>query len=414
MSDCTPITACLVCGGTELKTFFDLGEQPLANDFRTSPGDLPKYPLALNRCLDCNHGQLTHGVDPKILFKDYPYVSGTSETLRQYMKGFAEKVTAGRKLLKVLDIGGNDGTLANEFEALGAIATIVDPADTLTIEGVDVNVAFWGRECAAVCKKIGPFDIIIAMNVLPHAENPVEFLTLCHEVLAPGGKIYVQTSQARYLVDGQFDCVYHEHRSYFSMKSMATLAWRCGFHINSAEIVPIHGGSYLLEMESGFRNPLVPPLEEEERRLGYGDDAIYERFAAMAEHVKEQVKTIVDYYYQNGDFIVAYGAAAKGMTFLNYTGIMPHAIVDDAPLKQGKWPPLLDNRMTLLQVTPYERLARVRSLFLILAWNFASEIKAKVRAARNNPNDRFLVCFPEINVTGLTEGPIPREMIIDP
>ena len=132
MKDCRPIQSCLVCGSSDLHPYLDLGRQPLANFF-VMYHDLPKYPLGLQVCGQCFHSQLTHAVDPKLMFKDYPYVSGTSSSLRKYFESFVERVVemgpaSGADGLRILEIGSNDGTLLSIFKSRGHHVLGVDPA----------------------------------------------------------------------------------------------------------------------------------------------------------------------------------------------------------------------------------------------------------------------------------------------
>lgn len=397
MTDCTPITQCLICGSTELEPVLDLGEQPLANDFRAEPVDLPKYPLALNVCTKCWHGQLSVGVDPKVLFKDYAYQSGTSETLKRYFQGFALRVAghARSQPLSILEIGGNDGTLATELLQLGHKVCVVDPAENLRRNLWDnCIVGFWNHDTADMALfNHGPFDVVIAMNVLPHVEDPVKFMELANLVLRPtGGRIYVQTSQARYLVQGQFDVIYHEHRSYFSVSSFRTLADRVQLRIADIDLVPIHGESYLVSFDPTPGPHYIPAVHQAQidgEKLDW-----YRHFAMKAEHRKSEMLPIIDYYRRQGDPVIGYGAAAKGMTFLGYTGIELDYLVDDAALKIGKMAPC-GNVVETPQNIGY---MHDRALFLILGWNFCEEIIGRIKAIRDNPEDRFLVAFPELRV----------------
>ncbi len=250
MTDCTPINKCLACGGKLGVKYFDAGMQPLANHFHDGSEKLAEYPLGLNVCMSCWHSQLSHAVNPALMFRDYPYVSGTSATLRAYMKEFAAQVAPGKEKKRILEIGCNDGTLLLEFINLGHKVLGVDPAWNVASSVAPTLSAYWNEYTVEHMLPgwSAPFDIIVAMNVLAHVADPLTFLQLCKRVLAPGGRIYVQTSQAKMIERGEFDTVYHEHHSFFTVSSMLNLARRAGLRVDAISHVQVHGTSYLFEL----------------------------------------------------------------------------------------------------------------------------------------------------------------------
>jgi len=362
---------CLCCGEAMPDPFLDLGAQPLANNYHDGMHPLPTYPLAVAQCNSCRHRQLTVAVEPAEMFDTYLYVSGTSRTLHNYFRDFVTRIVAEAGAnIHVLDIGCNDGSLLQAFAPYVTAVCGVDPAQNLTelarASGIDVITGYWSETMARSWTK--RFEVIVAMNVVAHVADPLGFLTACKHVLAPGCRIYVQTSQCNWLENGEFDCVYHEHLSYFTEESFCEISKRAGLHLAKVEKVPIHGESWLFT--------LTDPLG---------------RFAAEVEAVRDWMRARTERARTDGYAVVGYGAAAKGNTVLNYAGIALDYIVDDNPLKWGLLTP-----GTNIPIVGSDRLCeedRPVALFL-LAWNFEKEIVEQVRRMRTGKYTRFVRYFP--------------------
>lgn len=408
MTDYTHLRHCLACGGSDLVPFFSMDDQPLANAFAPAGTELTRYPMGLNVCPACWHSQQSVAVRPDLMFDDYAYVSGTSQTLRDYFAWFAAKVYAdfdGRPL-RVLDIASNDGSLLAEFKKRGDVVLGIDPAANLMSHsksaGVTTLLGYWDEAtCEAVRGAGEPFDVIVAMNVLGHVARPDEFLKLCKRVLAPGGRIYVQTSQARMIERGEFDTAYHEHLSFFSIKSFRALADRCGLRVAATRHVPVHGTSYLIEMEPQTKPQTRHASSEiyatEMRRSRYVL-AGYRAFGKKVAAVKAAVLDEIDDAVAEGYRVVGYGAAAKAVVAINHFGLTLDAMVDENPLKIGTAVPgtgCLVFGPAFVSALDTGR----RVLWIIGAWNFRDEIVRKIKAVRPDCGDRFLTYFPEVSVT---------------
>lgn len=380
MAAMTPLTACLACGGDDLFQYLDLGTQPLANSFHDGTKELPRFPLAVQACRKCWHSQLTVAVDPHLMFDDYVYASGTSETLRKYFANFAARFPTGQR---VLDIASNDGTLLRAFEGRGCRAVGVEPAHNLVRlcrdDALDVVEGSWPDT-----RPDGKFDVITAFNVLAHTADPFTFLTAAKHHLAPGGTIWVQTSQSNMIVDGTFDAIYHEHVSYFTPRSMLALARRAGLCPTAYEEPEIHGGSMLVGLSASTL------IDATFNKSPLYDEASYTGFARQVERTIGTVKQI-----GMAPPLVGYGAAAKGMTFLNATGLVLDRIVDDNPLKHGLLTP-----GTNIPIGPVVDLPRGDGAIVVLAWNFWDEILERIR--RNHGSGHTVMRFlPKMEV-GMT------------
>ena len=403
MEDCTQITECLACGGHDLVLTLDLKDQPLANNFQEHAGvkdtDL-WFPLAINRCTNCNHLQLTHAVNPALIYTHYLYVSGTSGTYLEYMDWYARFVREQFDRWPdggVLDIGCNDGSQLDAFKKIKIQTFGVDPATNLHTKSStrhNVILGFWDQDSAAVLGR--DFDIITTQNSFAHIPDPLAYLKLAKEYLRNNGKIFISTSQADMVPNGEFDTIYHEHISYYNAYSMKCLAERAGLYLNDVIKTPIHGTSYIFILSKKPDNlARVENILASERALGLQTPATYTNWANGVNNLISRLRDQLDEYQHYGYAIIGYGAAAKGMTLINASDIHLDAVIDDNPLKQGLFCP-----GTTIPVVSADYIKgftdRDRIVFVPLAWNFYPEIVKKIRNIRNHENDMFIKYFPTI------------------
>ena len=396
---------CLICQTPRMTQLIDLGTQPLANQLTPKEAELEAYPLAMYRCTNCYHNQLNHIVPPEKLFTNYLYVSGTAQTNDQHFDHFAEQITSKRAPGKVLDIACNDGTQLDKFKSRGWETYGVDPAHNLAplsrAKGHAITVGFWGDpEIEQSLPSV--FDVIIAQNVVAHVPDPCRFVLGCRNKMNESSRLYLQTSQAELFNSGEFDTLYHEHVSFFTVRSMAQLAHQCQLHLDHVEKVPIHGVSYIftLRLGPGDINAQVQSMMEAESHIYSPYNSIFYRH-----HVNERrflISQMMKRCVQDGFKLVGFGAPAKGNTLLNsLDGVMPEYLVDENALKQGLFSP--GHR---IPIVPYDRLVDDdRSLaIIVLAWNFLDEIKTKIAKARGSRPTIILVPFPDTDVLVLREG----------
>lgn len=380
-----------------MRPYLNLGRQPLANDYPPEPTPLPTFPLVVAYCECCSHSQLTVSVDPGALFRHYLYVSGTTDTLRAYFRDFAASVQGEQGPgLRVLDIASNDGSLLEEFRARGHSVLGVDPAENLVAlaeaRGIPTIPDFWTEKTAG---RVGQFDVIVAMNVLAHVPDPLGFLQGVRRALASGGRAYIQTSQAEMFVNHEFDTVYHEHLSYFSVRSFLALFRRAGLRPIAVRKPPVHGTSFLWTCEASTEATMprsAADLLESEARDGWHDLSAYANFGTQARESAAWVRSVLYDERAAGRNPVGYGAAAKGNTFLNFAGLELPMIIDDNPLKVGRYAP-----GSLIPIAESSRLAEIDEpiCVLILAWNFVDEIIRRVREARGSDRgDTAVTYFP--------------------
>ena len=399
----TDLLRCVACDKEDLFLAIDLGKQPLANDYLQSSDEFEKYPLALNICKYCFHGQLSIAVNPLRLFRDYPYVSGTSETMSRYFSHLAAKIISEHgKSGKLIDIGSNDGSFLAKFIESDWNVIGVDPAENLVPiaknNGVTTIPSFFNEKISKILAK--DFDVIVAMNVFAHNKDPFEILTAIKNCLKENGKVYIQTSQANMMSNYEFDTIYHEHISFFNVKSMRKLCERVGMKLVNVSIVPVHGDSYLWEICKIASNSDELVLSREKVELDHGlyDLKHYEKFEEFCTERVNDVLKIVEDFRSKGYSIATYGAAAKGNTFLNFGNIQVDYIFDDTPHKIGKMAPAGGCVVS----EPYVlKTLNKELLILIPAWNFSDEISSKIEKLRNTKRDYLLRYFPTVELTKL-------------
>ena len=402
---------CVCCGKSNLSLVLDLNNQPLANSYHKEDEILEEYPLGLNLCDDCYHLQLTHIVNPDLLFKNYLYCSGTTQTLRDNFEWFSNFVLEDAPVCKsVLDIACNDGTQLDCFKEKGVETYGIDPAENLyELSSKNHNVIcdyFDSKLYEEGSPLVGykTFDIIIAQNVFAHNSDPKKFLDDCCELMDDDSRLYIQTSQAHMVQNNQFDTVYHEHISFFNINSFNELVKRTNLNLIDVIKTPVHGVSYLFVLS---KQDMITPfytknehriqnLIDVERETGLYSKKTYDDYKQNILNIVESFKKVVEHV--QGEYpVIGYGAAAKGNTFLNFADVKLDYVIDDNELKQGLYTP-----GTNIEIKSVELLKEYgeddRILFVPLAWNFYDEIRKRIKKVRDNKNDRFLKYFPNIEV----------------
>lgn len=405
------LESCLCCGSKALRSVLDLGAQPLANSYTSSPDEvLPTYPLEIKVCSVCWQAQQAFCVDRAEIFSNYAYVSGTSGTLQRYFEWFAARLAIALPAgAAMFEIAANDGSFLKRAQAHGLACLGVDPAQNIVegaqAAGLPIICGFW-PEAAGTMEE--SFDAIVCMNVVAHVDDPLSFVAACRDRLKPGGAILIQPSQARIFGNGEFDTCYHEHISFFNTRSIAALADRLGLALFGTALVNIHGDSPLFIL--GHRDAPPPAallgtfhegefaiderLEEYDERIKLFEWATYDAFARKTRAVLDDLTRLVQSYRDKGYEIVCVGAAAKAMTVINASGIRPDRFLDESPLKIGSFAPG--------SLAPVDALARCAdigrpALFVVTAWNFREELVAKMKRLGAPADSVFYSYFPTPN-----------------
>jgi 2-polyprenyl-3-methyl-5-hydroxy-6-metoxy-1,4-benzoquinol methylase len=359
--------------------------------------------------MHCSHTQLSYIVDRESLFRNYIYESGTSQTLRDDFKRIAETYT--RRITKVnptvLELACNDGYQLDEFKALGWKTYGVDPARNqvkkAVAKGHTIDCKFWGTEPCTLVDGID-LDLIIAENVVAHVTNPVGFIQTCANVMSDKTLLVLQTSQAHMYANNEFDTIYHEHISFFTVRSMMHAAKNAGCTLVHVYKTPIHGISYVFEIKKGIFPTPDTLILQDEVRLGLYTDDFYTKYASSIRSLKSKCLDVLKNYSQSGYHILGFGAAAKGNVFLNYifdsspNPLAPKFIIDDSVLKHGKFTP--GTQIQVVGSTKLEEYFDKKVVVIILAWNFATEIIQRISNKFPPSSDyECLQFFPSFNIT---------------
>lgn len=402
------VTKCRVCLGNDLHPFLDLGETALANSY-LKPDDLtvaePKFPLRAVLCRSCGLVQIDEEVSPEILFKHYLYVSATSDLVHSHAaflaKHFTNELSLGKGDL-VLEAASNDGTVLKAFQQYGVRTVGIEPADniaeTARAAGVETVGAFFNAETAReVRAQYGPAKLILARHVLAHVADLHGFVEGLGIVLGEDGVATVECPHLLTFHDKlEFDTIYHEHLCYFSLSVLGKLFARFGLELVDVKEVSIHGGSIVVSARrKGAKcrpSAAVASVLERERRAGLDQPETWDAFAYQVERNRDLLRAEIARLCARGARLAGYGAPAKGMTLLAYTGLGPHEIpylVDKSPYKQGRLTP-----GTHIPIEHPDRLLRDQpDVVLLLAWNFAEEI-VRQQAEYLRRGGRFLLPLP--------------------
>ena len=404
---------CRFCGQELKHTFADLGFAPLSNEYLTAE-DLNRgqmtYPLKVQVCERCYLVQAALYQRPEQIFGKYQYFSSYSESWLAHCKAYVDMIVPRLGLSKtsrVLEAACNDGYLLQYFQPYGIPVKGIEPAENVAesarAKGIEVECCFFGADTAReIAGKDGLYDLVIGNNVLAHVPDINGFVEGLSLVLSPGGTITMEFPHLMKLMEqSQFDTIYHEHFHYLSLTTVQTIFRTHGLEIYDVEELPTHGGSLRIyaaheRYAAEQMRSAVAELLSREEAFGLKDIRTYEGFAAQMMKIKLDALRLFMELRQQGKRIAAFGAAAKGNTFLNYCGIKSDLIdfvVDSNPHKQGLYLP-----GSLIPITGPEVLREKKPDYLvILPWNLTEEITDTAGFVREW-ECKFVVCVPKVQV----------------
>jgi SAM-dependent methyltransferase len=361
-------------------------------------------------CESCLLVQLEEFATAASIFTDYLYFSSFSEIWLRHAEAYAARMTAELGLgagSLVVEVASNDGYLLQYFQQRGVAVLGVEPAANVAkiaaAKAVPTEVAFFGVATAQRLAEAGhAADLICANNVLAHVPDLNDFVAGLKLLLKPGGIVTVEFPHLQRLIaERQFDTIYHEHFSYFSLLVADAVFARHGLRVFDVDRLPTHGGSLRLhachaEDATRQRSARFQAVAAEERRFGLAELATYQGFANGVAEVKCQVLEFLIAARRAGKLVVGYGAPAKGNTLLNYCGVGPELIrftVDRSPHKQGRYLPGVQ-----IPIHAPERIFATRPDYIfILPWNLRDEIVGQMAAVRDW-GCRFVVPIPALQV----------------
>ncbi len=399
----TRIPQCRICGQDQLEPILSLGDMPPVNSFLSGHADIAnetKAPLAICFCSTCSHVQLTHQLDPKDVFTDYIYFSSMADTVVRWGKQLATQYAVELSLKKgqlVAEVASNDGCILKPFQTHCRVLG-VEPAkniaETANNEGVPTVAEFFNLKMGQKLREEhGVAELIIARNVLAHVPDLVDFVKGVHQWLSDDGIFHVEVPYLKAMVEHlEFDTIYHEHLSYFSVTALDRLFKAAGMILWDVEEIPLHGGSLIARgKRHGAARASVSAALKMEQADGYTASRKLHEFAAGTRRLQTELPTFLHGLKKQGS-LAAYGAAAKGVVLTNYCRIGPDLltwVADRSPYKQGKLMP----GMHLPVVGPDRVLQDKPTHLLVLAWNFFDEIVRQLDGYRQ-AGGKFVVPVP--------------------
>lgn len=403
---------CRLCGSQVEHTFVDLGMSPLCESFLL-PDQLdamePYFPLRAGVCGECFLVQLNEYVRPEHIFGEYAYFSSYSTTWVAHAKAYCEMIAArlglGAQSL-VVELASNDGYLLQHFLPLGIPVLGIEPAANVAKvaveKGIPTRVAFFGARLAEELAAEGrQADLIAGNNVLAQVPDLNDFVAGMRRLLKPEGVVTLEFPHLQRLIEeNQFDTIYHEHFSYFSLVTIDEMARRHALRLIDVEELGTHGGSlrvYLAHAASRRQpGPRVAELLQREDRLGFRRLETYSSFDERVRRTKRRLLSFLIAAKDAGKTICGYGAPGKGNTLLNYCGIGPDFLdftVDRNPYKHGRFTPGQH-----IPILPVDAIDTARPDYvLILPWNLKDEIVRQMRHI-GEWGGKLVVPIPEVRV----------------
>ena len=389
------VAACRACGGRLTVTMADLGMQPASNAFIESPAAFPqekRYPLRAKVCESCKLVQIDYDVAPQELFGNYVYFSSYSDDWLAHAKAYCEmarkRFALGRSSL-VVELASNDGYLLKNFLCVGIPVLGIDPSDTVAAAaakiGVPTLVKFFGQKLAEdLVRQDRQADLIIGNNVLAHVPQLNDFVAGIATLLRPNGNVTIEFPHLLELIEQvEFDTIYHEHFSYFSVYAIEQVFARHGLRLYDVERLPTHGGSLRIFAAHAARADLkdsasLNEVRAQEKAAGLHELGTYAKFSHRVAECRDSLLTFLASAKGEGKRVAAYGAAAKGNTLLNFCGVTARDIAfvaDRNPHKQKKFLP----GTHIPVVSPEELMQAKPDYVLILPWNLRDEIRQQLK-----------------------------------
>jgi len=406
-----PVPCCRVCGAALTQSLVDLGPTPLANGFVTPAqamlGIDRAWNLHVRVCDICLLAQLDTTVPADGIFSDYIYLSSVSTSWIEHARRYAEATIRRFGLHEgslVLEVASNDGYLLQHFIQAGIPVLGIEPAANIAAiaraRGVPTEIAFFGAATARVLAGRGlRTDLLVANNVLAHVPDVAGFLGGVAGVLAPNGVATFEFPHLLRLIEGvQFDTIYHEHYSYFTLLVVERLLLAVGLRVFDVEELPTHGGSlrvYACHTVAAFaEQPGVLRVRGAELDARLDRPEGYAGFGPRVARVQRGFRDFLAAEHRAGRRVAGYGAAAKASTLLNTCGVSEAEIpfiVDRSPAKQFKLVPGCH-----IPVLPPDTLLRERpDNVVIFPWNLADEIARDLEPLRRQ-GTRLWVAIPEL------------------
>ena len=399
---------CRFCKTKLVNKLIDLGRAPLVNAF-LKKNNLNKkenfYPLSLMLCNNCCLVQTRENISPKTIFKkNYPYFTSTSKSFLQHAKKFSKKIIGLLNLNKdstVVEIACNDGYLLKNFVARKIRCLGIEPslsvAKVAKEKKIKVVTKFFSSSLSVAISKKYKSDLIIANNVYAHIPNVVDFTKGLKNLLKPYGTIVIEFQYVISLIKRyQFDTIYHEHYSYYSLTSVNNILKSQNLKIYNVEKINTHGGSLRIYVchDNYLKgvNKKVKQILRQERNI-VTSPKFYKNLNFKVKKIKKNLLEFLIKLKNKNQKVCAYGAAAKGNTLLNFCKInsdLIYCIFDNSKSKQGMFMP--GNHIPVLSSKSIKKINP--DYILILPWNIREEIKKQLKKYKS----KIFIAVPKIKI----------------
>jgi len=405
--------SCRNCNNTLVHKFVDLGFSPPSNSYLKHvdlSGSETYYPLRVYVCEKCWLVQTEDYATAEEIFNDeYAYFSSTSQSWLKHASDYVDMIIPRIKLNNkslVIEIASNDGYLLRNFidkdiPCLGIEPTFCTAEKARALD-IPVEQVFFSEEVAIKLANNAKADLIIGNNVFAHVPDLISFTRGIEILLKDEGTVTLEFPHLHNLIRlGQFDTIYHEHFSYYTLKSAMNVFKNQGLRIYDVEEVPTHGGSLrIYGCKAGSKIPSndtsLNKVLNDENSAGLNKLDAYLVFQNQVDKIKDELLQFLIKAKMDGKKVAGYGAAAKGNTLLNYAGVKPDLIpyiCDLAESKQGKYTP--GGHIPIYDV---EKLYQDKpDYILILPWNISEEVIRQNKNARDW-GAKFVVAIPEIKI----------------
>jgi SAM-dependent methyltransferase len=404
---------CRFCGVGLQRTFVDLGMSPLCETY-PSAEQLNRgetyYPLHVWLCEDCWLVQLEEYESAENIFSDYAYFSSYSDSWLQHADQYCQQMIARFGLNDhslAIEVASNDGYLLQYFVRRNVPVLGIEPAAnvaTVAVEkGVPTLVQFFGGRLAKKLAAEGRCaDLVLGNNVLAQVPDLNDFVEGLAILLKPRGVLTLEFPHLLRLIEhNEFDTIYHEHFSYFSLLTTVRILEAHGLRVFDVDELPTHGGSLRVyacrrEDKTQMVGAGVGKVLADEKTAGLDTLAGYQNFAQQVKRTKQDLVDFLLTASRQGKSVAGYGAPGKSATLLHYCGIGKDLIeytVDRSPYKQGRFLP--GNHIPIFHP---DRIRETKPDYvLILPWNLKDEIMKQLQFIREW-GGRFVVPIPKVTV----------------
>lgn len=389
---------CISCSSNKLIPCIDLGSIPLVNNFKSKP-ELKKYSLKMGVCQKCKLLQIIKNIDPKKMFSNYAHISSGSKSNLKHLdnfKTFVEKNFKVNHETKILEIGSNDGSLIKLFEKKTKNIVGVDPAKNLrkkinTKYSYVLSDFFNYKNCKKLKSKFGEFDLIFALNVIPHTNNLDEIILSISKLLSKDGSFIFEGAYFfETIYKGKFDTIYHEHVSSFTAQSLSNVVKKHGLVIDKIQKINTQGGSIraIIKRKSSSRQPINFIRKEIEK--GVNKISTYKKTGLFIEksikNIEHKINLISD------KKLVLLGAPARGVVIMNVCKLNKNNIlfaIDDSTTKHNKFFPGYK-----FKVFNWDKIYQNDVNFILLSWNYEKDMLTKLKKNLRTQTSKIFIPLP--------------------